>query len=175
MFGLGVFMMFYAFWVFWAPNALGDPVNYELANPLSTPEHIVPEWYYLPFYAILRSIPDKLFGVIAMGASIIVLFFLPWLDRSPVRAGTYRPVFKWFFWAMVICVLVLGYVGGQPAEGIWIPISQVATAYYFVHFLIILPLLGRLERPRPLPASIGESVLHGGGTLLGSTPRGPER
>ncbi len=121
MFGLGIFMMFYAFWVFWAPNALGDPVNYELANPLSTPEHIVPEWYYLPFYAILRSIPDKLTGVIAMGASILVLFFLPWLDRSPVRAGTYRPVFKWFFWMLVFDCVILMFCGKYPPESYWMP------------------------------------------------------
>ena len=104
-----------------------------------------------------------------MFGAIAVLALLPWLDTSKVRSARYRPVFKWFFWALVICVFVLGYVGGKPAEGIWIPIGQVATAYYFVHFLIILPLLGRLERPKPLPASIGKSVLHGGGTLLGAT------
>ncbi len=123
MFGLGVFLLFYAFWVFWAPNALGDPVNYELANPLSTPEHIVPEWYYLPFYAILRSIPDKLLGVIAMGASIIILFFLPWLDRSPVRSGTFRPVFKWFFWILVFDCVILMFCGKYAPEAYWMPFS----------------------------------------------------
>ena len=123
MFGLGVFMLFYAFWVFWAPNALGDPVNYVPANPLSTPEHIVPEWYYLPFYAILRSIPDKLFGVIAMGASILTLFVLPWLDRSPVRSGTFRPVFKWFFWILVFDCVVLMFCGKYPPESYWMPFN----------------------------------------------------
>ena len=174
-FAVVVFMLFFAYWVFYMPNYLGHADNYIPANPAVTPAHIVPEWYFLPFYAILRAIPDKLGGVIAMGAAIVIWCFMPWLDTSKVRSARYRPVFQWFFWALVICVSVLGYVGGQPAEGIWIPIGQVATAWYFAHFLIILPLLGRLERPRPLPASIGDSVLHGGGTLLGSTPRGPER
>ena len=123
MFGLGIFMIFYAFWVFWAPNALGDPVNYELANPLSTPEHIVPEWYYLPFYAILRSIPDKLIGVLAMFASILILFVLPWLDRSPVRAGTFRPVFKWFFWILVFDCVVLMFCGKYAPESYWMPFT----------------------------------------------------
>jgi quinol-cytochrome oxidoreductase complex cytochrome b subunit len=123
MFGLGIFMMFYAFWVFWAPNALGDPVNYELANPLSTPEHIVPEWYYLPFYAILRSIPDKLLGVVAMFSSILILFILPWLDRSPVRAGTFRPVFKWFFWILVFDCVVLMFCGKYAPESYWMPFT----------------------------------------------------
>ena len=123
MFGLGIFMMFYAFWVFWAPNALGDPINSVPANPLSTPEHIVPEWYYLPFYAILRSIPNKLLGVIAMGSSILILFFLPWLDRSPVRSGTFRPVFKWFFWLLVFDLTLLLFCGKYPPDAYWMPSS----------------------------------------------------
>ncbi len=117
-----------------------------------------PEWYFWPFYAILRAftvdifgIPAKLLGVIAMFGSIILLFFLPWLDKSPVRSGNYRPTFKLFFWLLVADVLVLGYCGGSPAEEPFVMISQVASAYYFAHFLIILPLLSMFERTLPLP------------------------
>jgi ubiquinol-cytochrome c reductase cytochrome b subunit len=126
-FGLGVFLMFYALWVFYFPNALGDPDNYIPANPLSTPEHIVPEWYFLPFYAILRSIPDKLFGVLAMGASIVILFVLPWLDRSPVRSGTFRPVFKWFFWMLVFDCAMLMFIGKNPPDWYWQPFALAVT------------------------------------------------
>jgi quinol-cytochrome oxidoreductase complex cytochrome b subunit len=169
MFGLGVFLLFYLAFVFFAPNYLGHPDNYIKANPLVTPPHIVPEWYFLPFYAILRAITfdiwflsAKLLGVIAMFGSIIVLLFLPWLDRSPVRSARFRPLYKQFFWIFgAVCVL-LGYVGSKPAEGIWIPIGQAATAYYFAHFLIILPLLSYIERPRPLPASISAPVTPAG-------------
>lgn len=121
LFGLGVFMIFFAYWVFYAPVTLGDPDNFIPANPLSTPQHIVPEWYFLPFYAILRSIPDKLFGVIAMFASILVLFVLPWLDRSPVRSGTYRPAFKWFFWMLVFDCAILVICGKNAPDWIWDP------------------------------------------------------
>jgi ubiquinol-cytochrome c reductase cytochrome b subunit len=121
MYGLGVFMLFFAFWVFFAPVALGDPDNFIPANPLSTPEHIVPEWYFLPFYAILRSIPDKLSGVLAMGASIAVLFVLPWLDRSPVRSGAYRPAFKRFFWTLVFVCAILMFCGKYPPANYWLP------------------------------------------------------
>jgi ubiquinol-cytochrome c reductase cytochrome b subunit len=165
-FGLGVFLTIFALMLFFAPNMLGHPDNYIPANPLSTPAHIVPEWYFWPFYAILRAftvdifgIPAKLLGVIAMFGSIILLFFLPWLDNSPVRSGNYRPRFKQFFWILCIDVLVLGYCGGSPAEEPFVMISQIAAAYYFAHFLIILPLLSKLERPLPLPGSITEAVL----------------
>jgi ubiquinol-cytochrome c reductase cytochrome b subunit len=153
--------------VFFAPNALGHPDNYIPANPLATPAHIVPEWYFWPFYAILRAftvdflLPAKLWGVLAMFASILLLFFLPWLDKSPVRSGSYRPVFKRFFWLLVVDVLVLGYCGMMPAEQPWVAVSQIASAYYFAHFLIILPLVSKFETPLPLPNSISESVLHG--------------
>ena len=166
-FGLGLFLIAFAIVLFFLPNALGHADNYIPANPLSTPAHIVPEWYFWPFYAILRAftvdfiLPAKLWGVIAMFASIILLFFLPWLDRSPVRSGSYRPKFKMFFWILVADVLVLGYCGGAPAEEPYVMISQIATIYYFAHFLIILPLVSKLERPLPLPNSISESVLHG--------------
>jgi ubiquinol-cytochrome c reductase cytochrome b subunit len=158
-FAIVVFMMFYAAWVFFSPNYLGHAINYEVANPLSTPAHIVPEWYYLPFYAILRAIPDKLGGVIAMFGSILILFALPWLDTSKVRSGNYRPLFKGFFWIFVVVCIALGYLGSKPAEGAYVIWSRILTAYYFAHFLVILPLLGLLESPKPLPASISDSVI----------------
>jgi ubiquinol-cytochrome c reductase cytochrome b subunit len=121
MYGLGVFMLFFAFWVFYAPVALGDPDNFIPANPLSTPPEIVPEWYFLPFYAILRSIPNKLIGVCAMFASILVLFILPWLDRSPVRSGSFRPAFKRFFWTLVFVCAILMFCGKYPPANYWMP------------------------------------------------------
>ncbi len=163
MFGLGVFLIFYALVVFFAPNIFGEPDNYIPANPLSTPAHIVPEWYFLPFYAILRAVPDKLGGVVLMFASIGILFLLPWLDRSPVRSGRFRPIFKIFFWILVVDCVVLGVVGANPPEGGWVTVGRIATIWYFAHFLIVLPLLSRLERPRPLPMSISQPVLSGGG------------
>ncbi|MBN34528.1 MAG: cytochrome b [Rhodospirillaceae bacterium] len=161
-FGAGIFLIFFAVFLFYAPNYMGHPDNYIPADPLKTPAHIVPEWYFLPFYAILRAIPDKLGGVIAMGLSIGILFLLPWLDTSRIRSATFRPVFKWFYWIMVLDMLILGYVGSQPAEGVWIIIGQLATAYYFIHFLILLPVIGWFEKPKPLPDSIAKPVLSGG-------------
>jgi ubiquinol-cytochrome c reductase cytochrome b subunit len=161
------FLMFFAIVVYFAPNWLGNPDNYIPANNLSTPAEIVPEWYLLPFYAILRSftadfiLPAKLWGVIAMFSSILLLFFLPWLDKSPVRSGSYRPVFKRFFWILVVDVLVLGWVGGQPVKPLTVAVGQIAAIYYFLHFLVILPLVSKFETPLPLPNSISESVLHG--------------
>lgn len=167
LFGLSVFLLVYGFFVFYAPNAFIEPVNFEPANPLQTPAHIVPEWYFLPFYAILRAItfdflwiiPAKLGGVIAMFASIFVLFFLPWLDTSKVRSARFRPVYKWLFWVLVLDVIVLGYCGANPPEGWYLVAAQIATLYYFVHFLILMPLVGKLERPLPLPVSLSEPVL----------------
>jgi ubiquinol-cytochrome c reductase cytochrome b subunit len=163
--GVGVFMLVFASLIFFAPNLLGHPDNYIPANPLSTPAHIVPEWYFLPFYAILKSftidfiLPAKLWGVLAMFGSILVLFFLPWLDTSPVRSANYRPTYRWFFWILVLDVLVLGYVGGAEPIARNVMIGQVATTYYFLHFLVILPIVSAMERPRPLPNSITEAVL----------------
>jgi ubiquinol-cytochrome c reductase cytochrome b subunit len=157
----------YAAVVFFAPNALGHPDNYIPANPLATPAHIVPEWYFWPFYAILRAftddfiIPSKLWGVLAMFASILLLFFLPWLDKSPVRSAVYRPMFKRINWLLWADVFILGLCGMKPAEQPWVALSQIAAAYYFAHFLIILPLVSKYEKPLPLPNSISESVLHG--------------
>ena len=167
-FGLGVFLIIYCVITFFQPNALGHPDNYIPANPLATPAHIVPEWYFWPFYAILRAftvdfiLGAKLWGVIAMFASILVWFFLPWLDKSPVRSGHYRPMFRKFFWfGLIPAMAVLFWAGGAPAEEPYVMLSQIATAYYFMHFLVILPLLSWLERPEPLPFSITEAVLGG--------------
>ncbi len=148
-----------AAFVFYTPDYLGHPINYEEANPLVTPAHIVPEWYFLPFYAILRSIPDKLLGVVAMFASILILFILPWLDTSKVRSATHRPVYRQLFWILVVVCLGLGVCGAQPAEGGWVIASRILTAWYFAHFLVFLPLLGLFETPKPLPSSISDAVL----------------
>jgi quinol-cytochrome oxidoreductase complex cytochrome b subunit len=174
-FGLGVFLVVFAAVVFYAPNYMGHPDNYIPADPLATPAHIVPEWYFLPFYAILRSIPDKLLGVIAMFGSIAVLFVLPWLDSSPVKSGRFRPIFRIFFVLLAIDVVVLGFVGANPPEGAWLITGQISTAWYFLHFLVILPLLGVFERPRPLPTSISEPVLKGGGSMAGATAKPMEK
>jgi quinol-cytochrome oxidoreductase complex cytochrome b subunit len=180
LFGLAVFLIIYAAFVFYAPNYLGHPDNYIPANPLSTPAHIVPEWYFLPFYAILRStvyeqlftplaflawfgISAKLAGVLLMFASILLLFFLPWLDTSKVRSANYRPIYRWFIFLLVIDCVVLTWVGAQVPTPRVVWIGQVATLYYFAHFLVLLPLLGKLERPRPLPTSIDRPVLGKGG------------
>ncbi|MEM7021442.1 MAG: cytochrome b/b6 [Pseudomonadota bacterium] len=167
LFGIGVYLIVFALLVFYWPNLLGHPDNYIPADPLQTPPHIVPEWYFLPFYAILRAItfdiwfiPAKLIGVVLMFASILVLVVLPWLDSSPVRSGRFRPIFKWFFWVLLADCFMLGYLGSQPAEGIYVTLALLGTIYYFSHFLILLPLLGRLERPKPLPTSISQPVLH---------------
>ncbi len=158
-FALSVFFIVFTAFVFYAPDYLGHSINYEEANPLVTPEHIVPEWYYLPFYAILRAVPDKLLGVVAMFGSIMIWFILPWLDTSKVRSAAYRPIFKQLFWLLMIDFFILGVVGANPPEGWWITVGQIATVYYFAHFLILLPLVGLLETPRPLPSSISDAVL----------------
>jgi ubiquinol-cytochrome c reductase cytochrome b/c1 subunit len=158
-FGVVVFLIIYAGVTFFAPDYMGHPDNYIQANPLVTPEHIVPEWYFLPFYAILRAVPDKLGGVIAMFGAIGVLFVLPWLDTSRVRSCTFRPIYKWFMFVLVIDVIILGWCGANPPAGFFIPLSQLATVYYFFHFLILLPILGKIERPLPLPPSIADAVL----------------
>jgi ubiquinol-cytochrome c reductase cytochrome b/c1 subunit len=160
-FAMVVFFILFAYLVFYLPNYLGHSDNYIPANPLQTPAHIVPEWYFLPFYAILRAIPSKLGGVIAMFGSIVVLVFVPWLDTSKVRSARYRPLYKQFFWILLIVCIGLGYLGAKPAEGGYVIVARILTAYYFLHFLVILPLLGFIEKPKPLPKSIAESVLKG--------------
>jgi ubiquinol-cytochrome c reductase cytochrome b subunit len=163
LFALVIFMIVFAGFVFYAPNILGHSDNYIQADPLVTPAHIVPEWYLLPFYAILRSVPDKLGGVILMFSAILILAALPWLDTSKVRSAVFRPIYKQFFWILVIDVLVLGYIGAMPAEGMYVAIGRVATVYYFAHFLIILPILGFTEKTKPIPTSIADPIFTGSG------------
>src|ERR1700722_11057485 len=158
-FVLIVFCIVFGCFVFYVPNYLGHADNYIPANPAVTPSEIVPEWYYLPFYAILRAIPNKLMGVTALGASIVILAFLPWLDTSPVRSGRYRPLFKQFFWVFVIVCIGLGYLGSNPPEGWYVVFARLFTVYYFAYFLVILPALGLVEKTKPLPNSISESIL----------------
>ena len=147
---LVVFVVF----VFFMPNYLGHPDNYIEADPLKTPEHIVPEWYFLPFYAILRSIPDKLLGVVAMFGSLGLLVLVPWLDTSRVRSARYRPIYRWWFWLLALDFLVLMYIGAKPAEGVFLIVGRIATAYWFIHFLLVMPIVGLVETPREPPKSI---------------------
>ena len=170
MFGLSVFLTIMAAVVFFLPNSMGHPDNYIPANPMVTPAHIVPEWYFLPFYAILRAVPDKLLGVLAMFAAIAVLFVLPWLDRSPVRSATFRPIYKIMFWVFLLDCVALTYLGAKPAEGIYVVLSRLCTVYYFAHFIILLPALSVFETPRSLPRSIGKSVLGGGTGIPAPAP-----
>ncbi|MER8611012.1 cytochrome b N-terminal domain-containing protein [Mesorhizobium sp. M1216] len=165
-FGILVFLFFFAYFVFYLPNYLGHPDNNTIANPLKTPAHIVPEWYFLPFYAILRAITfnigpidSKLGGVLAMFGSIAVLFLVPWLDTSKVRSAVYRPWYRVLFWLFVANALFLGWLGSRPAEGAYVVMSQLATLYYFAFFVIAMPVLGLIEKPRRLPNSITEAVL----------------
>ncbi len=157
--GMFAFLILFAWFAFFLPDYLGHPDNYVPANPLVTPPHIVPEWYFLPYYAILRAIPSKLFGVIAMFGSIAILLFVPWLDRSPVRSTKYRPVYKWFFWLFAFTCVALGYLGSKPPEAAYVFWARVFTFYYFAHFLIVMPVVGWLEKPKKIPGSITEAVL----------------
>jgi ubiquinol-cytochrome c reductase cytochrome b/c1 subunit len=189
LFGLGVFLIIYVGFVCFAPNFFGEPDNYIEANALSTPAHIVPEWYFLPFYAILRAFTQdaliylpiswlmsaKLAGVLAMFGSIAVLFVLPWLDFSKVRSARFRPIYRQFFWLFFIDCMILGWIGAKPAEAPWTYVGQAATAYYFAHFLIILPLLAKFETPKPLPVSINEPVLGGGSSTTGAATQPMEK
>lgn len=159
LFGLALFLIVYAWFVFYDPNYLLNPDNSIPANPGVTPAEIVPEWYLLPFYAILRSIPNKLLGVLAMFSSILVLFVVPWLDTSPVRSARFRPIYRQFFWLLVVDCVLLTYAGGQPPDGAWLILSRLGAAYYFLHFLVVLPVVGLFERPSALPISIGGPVL----------------
>ena len=171
LFGLGVFMLVFMGFVFFAPNFFVEPDNYIKANPMQTPTHIVPEWYLTPFYAILRAItfdiwfiPAKLIGVIAMFGSVLILVLVPWLDTSKVRSARYRPIYKQVYWFFVIDCIVLGWVGFNSPDAMFmgavsfLRIGQVATAYYFLHLLVVMPVLGKLERPRSPPESISAAV-----------------
>ena len=176
MLGLGAFLIFFAFFVFFAPNYFGEADNYIMADALQTPAHIVPEWYFLPYYAILRAftadwfvynilslggfiMTAKLMGVLAMFASILLLLFLPWLDGSKVKSSRFRPVHSMFVWIFVVDCIVLGICGAKPADGVWLIIGQTATIYYFAHLLFIIPIVSRLERPMMPPESIAASVM----------------
>jgi len=163
-FAVGVFLLVFAFFVFYQPDALGHADNYIKADPMKTPPHIVPEWYFLPFYAILRAVPDKLLGILLMIGAIAVLFILPWLDTSKVRSMRFRPVTRLWFILFVIACFVLGWHGAKSptdivmgVESVWW--SRVATLYYFAFFLLILPIMGMIEKPTERPESITKSVL----------------
>jgi quinol-cytochrome oxidoreductase complex cytochrome b subunit len=163
-FYLCCFVVVFAIFVFYAPNFFGNPDNYQQANPLVTPPDIVPEWYLLPFYAMLRSVPQKLLGVLVLGASMVTLVFIPWLDTSRVRSCRFRPLMKQFFWAFAVDAVLLGYCGSQgvDATAFGIPLVWVArlgTFYYFAYFWVLMPIIGLIETPKKLPASIAQSVL----------------
>ncbi len=171
---LVVILIIFTAFVGFMPNFLGDPDNYKMANPLQTPAHIVPEWYFLPFYAILRAftadvmivkiagfvtggiIDAKFFGVLAMFGAIAVMAVVPWLDTSSVRSGKYRPMFKWFFWILAADFMFLMWLGAMPAQAPYSTWSLYAAFYWFGYFLVILPLLGVLEKPLTPPKTIEE-------------------
>lgn len=171
LFAMVCFIFVFSYFVFYTPNFLGHADNYIPANPAVTPAHIVPEWYFLPFYAILRAVPDKLGGVIAMGAAIVVLAFLPWIDSSKVKSMSYRPIARQLFWAFAIVCIGLGYLGAMPAEGGYVIASQIFTVLYFGYFVALF-IVGLFERPKALPNSIADSVLAslqgGSGARMGS-------
>ena len=188
LFAVSLFMILFAIFVFYMPEALGKVDNQVAADPLKTPAHIVPEWYLLPFYAILRAIPDKLTGVLALGGAIAMLFILPWLDTSKVRSMRYRPTHRMFFFAWIVASLVLGWCGSQEPDGLIIPgggpgpifldygvntvtwLSRIAALYYFGYFLVITPILGLTETPLPVPDSLFTPVLsHPAGVPAGAT------
>jgi len=177
-FGLTVFMLVYMLVVFFAPLAATHSDHFIPFDPMVTPQHIVQEWYFLPFYAILRSftvdlhIPftsfiiengivftAKLQGVIAMFGSVLILFVLPWLDKSPVRSSRYRPTYRKCNYLLLLAMFVLGYAGSQPAEGTMLALARCATGYYFLHFLVLIPYLSRNEKTLPVPKSINDAVL----------------
>ncbi|REC58261.1 cytochrome b [Rhodosalinus sediminis] len=192
LFALGIIFIVFLAIVGFMPNYLGHPDNYIEADPLVTPAHIVPEWYFLPFYAILRAFDDsvwivqfagfitggiidaKFFGVLAMFGSIIVVALVPWLDTSNVRSGRYRPMFKWWFALFCVDFFVLMWAGAMPAEGIYPTIALIGATYWFAFFLVILPLLGVFEKPAPQPATIEEDfkehLAPSGGTKIAETP-----
>jgi quinol-cytochrome oxidoreductase complex cytochrome b subunit len=175
-FAVSLFMILFAVFVFYLPEALGKADNAIPANPLVTPAHIVPEWYLLPFYAILRAIPDKLMGVLALGASIAMLFALPWLDTSKIRSMRYRPAARLYFFIWIAASLALGWCGSQEPQGAVIPgvtgptlidydinsvtwLSRIAAAYYFAYFLIITPFIRFWETTLPVPDTLYTPVL----------------
>jgi ubiquinol-cytochrome c reductase cytochrome b/c1 subunit len=158
-FAISCFMILYAWFVFFIPNYLLDADNSVMANPLVTPAHIVPEWYLLPYYAILRAIPNKLLGVIALGAAIGVLAFIPWLDTAVVKSGKYRPTFRFFFWLLVASGVGLGYLGSQEPTDAANWVARILALYYFAFFLVILPALSWSEKTSTVPKSIADAIL----------------
>ncbi len=193
LFGLAIFLLIFSYFIFYAPNFFGEPDNYIPADPLKTPAHIVPEWYFLPFYAILRAftvdilgVPAKLQGVIFMFAAIAVLFVLPWLARSSVPSPQFRSWwFKGAFWLLFVDCFILGVVGANTPDAVafhiggwevqYVTVGQLGTFWYFFHFVIILPVLGAVEKPRSLPTSISEAVLGGGASSAGATSKPMEK
>ena len=193
-FAIVVFFILFAWFVFFAPEAMSHADNQVPANPLQTPAHIVPEWYFLPFYAMLRAVPDKLMGVLIMFGSIALLFVVPWLDTSKVRSMRYRPTARYFFLFFAFALLVLGWCGGQLPDDVVIPVgrdavtgektgltvvtvSQILTAYYYAYFLLVLPLLGLFETPSKVPETISSPVLpksHGGNAMPVGAAASPE-
>ncbi|HEY8002895.1 MAG TPA: cytochrome b N-terminal domain-containing protein, partial [Phenylobacterium sp.] len=175
-FAISVFLIMYAAFVFYMPNVLGHADNYVMANPLQTPQHIVPEWYFLPFYAILRAVPNKLMGVLLMFGAIATLFVLPWLDTSKVRSMRYRPTARIYYFIFILACLLLGLCGAHAPDDAVIPgisgpqlldsdlnsytwLSRISALYYFVYFWVITPFLGLTETPLPVPESISSPVL----------------
>jgi ubiquinol-cytochrome c reductase cytochrome b subunit len=163
-FYLTLFVILFAVFVFYAPDFFGNPDNYQPANPLVTPPDIVPEWYLLPYYAMLRSIPNKLMGVIVMAGAQVTLVFIPWLDTGRVRSCRFRPLMKQFFWVFAVVCVLLGYCGSQSVDAarfgiplVWV--ARIATAYYYAFFWLIMPIVGLIETPKKIPASISQSVL----------------
>jgi ubiquinol-cytochrome c reductase cytochrome b subunit len=170
MFYLTLFAILFAVIVFYAPDILGNPDNYTPADPLVTPPDIVPDWYLMPFYAMLRSVPQKLIGVLVLFGAIATLFFVPWLDTSRVRSGRFRPLFKPFFWALAVDCVLLGYCGSQSVDAAWnlgaislplIWVARLGTIFYYAYFWLALPIVGLVETPLPIPDSIARSVLSG--------------
>ena len=164
-FAISVFLIFFSWFLFYMPDYMGHPDNYIPGDTMSTSAHIVPEWYFLPFYAMLRAITFNIgpisstfAGVIVLVSSIVVLLFIPWLDRSKVKSARYRPLYKLFFWLFIADVVFLGWLGSQPISNATILSAQIATAYYFVFFLVIMPFLPKFERNLTVPKSITEDM-----------------
>nr|YP_010395039.1 apocytochrome b [Phytopythium vexans]YP_010395053.1 apocytochrome b [Phytopythium vexans]DAZ89476.1 TPA_asm: apocytochrome b [Phytopythium vexans]DAZ89490.1 TPA_asm: apocytochrome b [Phytopythium vexans] len=145
LFGVMCLLLIFFIFVLYYPNTLGHPDNYIEANPMKTPLHIVPEWYFLPFYAILRSIPNKIGGVIAMFGSLIVMLTIPFTNSSEIRSTTFRPIFKVCFWLFIVAFFILGWVGQMPVEYPYTEIGVISMIYYFSFFIIIIPFLGKFE------------------------------
>lgn len=169
-FYISLFALLFAYLVFFKPNFVANPDNYFPANPLQTPPHIVPEWYLLPFYAMLRAVPQKLMGVMVLFGAIVTLALIPWLDTSRVRSLRFRPMLRPFFWVLVAVCVLLGYLGSKEPQAVWIIagahipllwVARVATLYYYGFFWLILPIVGLIEHPLPLPESISKTVLGG--------------